>query len=180
VAPWDGADAPYVFRFKDPEGQMNKIASLIMGLLVPVLMTACDDDDDVFGVNNDLVGDFQANDFGFTGTTDASLVRDFDGEGAALTMSLRNDGTFETRFTEQGANPVVRTGTFTAQGNEVSLGNRALMTGSQDNVQQRFIFERRNNNLILRSASDMRFDFNGDDIFSADEAARFDAELVPR
>lgn len=158
---------------------MYRKTTLAMALLVPVMLTACDDDDSVFGTNADLVGDFQASDFGFTGTTNTSLARDFDQEGATFTVSMRNDGSFESRFTEQGVSPVVRTGTFTLQGNELVLGNRTMITGAQDNVEQRFIFQRQGANLTLRSAADMRFDFNGDGIFASDESARFDADLRP-
>lgn len=157
---------------------MKKITTLAVALVMPVLLTACDDDG-VIGTNNDLVGDFQASSFGFTGTTNTDFARDFDQEGATFTMSMRNNGTFESRFTEQGANPVVRTGTFTMQGNEIVFGNRSMITGSQDNVEQRFIFDRQGANLTLRSAADTRFDFNGDGVFGSDETARFDAELRP-
>ena len=174
----DDHRVPRDVRLKDTEGQMKRMKTLAMALLMPVLMTACEDDDGPFETNDDLVGNFQASNFGFTGTANTSLARDFDREGATFTVSLRNNGTFESRFTEQGASPVVRTGTFTTQGNEVVLGNRSLITGAQDNVEQRFIFERQNNNLTLRSAGDTRFDFNRDNTFSSDETARFEADLT--
>lgn len=157
---------------------MRRINAIAMALLVPALLTGCDDDDDLIGVNQDVVGDFQATNFGFTGTADPSLARDFDADGSTFTLSLRNDGTFESSFADAaGAAPMVRTGTFTTTGNQIMLGNQALFPGAQD-MEQRFIFQRTTNGLTLESAIDTRFDFNEDDTFATTETARFEGEFT--
>jgi hypothetical protein len=161
------------------EGYMTRITTIAAALLVPALLTACEEDE-ILGFEDceDLAGNFRTTDFGFRGTTNASLVRDFDREGTAFTLTLRNDDTFESTFTAQGATPLVRTGAFTATPTELRLGNRALFLGAQDNLEQRFSCELVGaNRFRVVSAAPARFDFDEDEGFEEGEEGVFEGEF---
>lgn len=157
---------------------MKRITATATLLLVPALLAGCEDDITGFEDCRDLAGDFRATDFGFRGTRDASLTRDFDREGTRFTLSLRNGRAFESRFERAGVSPLVRTGTFTASGTELGFGNRALFQGAQDNLDQRFTCERLDRNRFrLRSAAPTRFDFDNDGAFEDDEEGIFEGDF---
>jgi hypothetical protein len=159
---------------------MKRITAIATALLVPTLLAGCeDDDDDIFGLEDcaTLTGNFRATNFGVTGTTNTSLVRDFDRAGAQFTLNLRNNGSFESRFGESGRDPLVRTGNFTATGNELRLGNQGLFRGAS-NVDQRFTCERLDaNRFRLRNASAARFDFDEDETFEEGEEGIFEGDF---
>jgi hypothetical protein len=157
---------------------MKRIPTIATMLLVPALLAGCEDDITGFEDCRDLSGNFRATDFGFRGTRNSSLVRDFDREGTRFTLALRNDRTFESRFERSGVSPLVRTGAFTATGTELGLGNRALFLGAQDNLEQRFTCESLGaNRFRLRSAAPTRFDFDDDREFEDEEEGIFEGEF---
>jgi hypothetical protein len=158
---------------------MKRIPAIATMLLLPALLGGCEEDE-ITGFEDceDLAGNFRATNLGFRGTTNTSLVRDFDQEGTTFTLSLRNDDTFESTFTEQGVSPLVRTGAFTASGNALTLGNRALFLGAQDNLEQRFTCEILGaNRFRLRSAAATRFDFDEDEVFEDEEEGIFEGDF---
>jgi hypothetical protein len=156
---------------------MKRITAMAVALLVPALLTGCEENDDLLGNDDELVGDFRATDFGFAGDANPNLVRDFDREGSTFSLRLRNDGTFESTFTERGFDPLVRTGRFTTAGDQLVLGNQGLFNDVQDG-EQRFVFQRMGTNgLRLRSAAATRFDFNRDDNFEAEESSFFEGDF---
>jgi hypothetical protein len=156
---------------------MRRTTTITTLLLVPALLAGCEDDVTGFEDCRDLSGNFRATDFGFRGTRNTSLVRDFEREGTRFTLGLRNDRTFESRFERQGVAPLVRTGAFTAAGTELGFGNQALFTGAED-VEQRFTCERLGaNRFRLRSAAPTRFDFDEDEVFEQEEEGFFEGEF---
>jgi hypothetical protein len=176
-----GQRADQVRRLFFEEDMMKKTTAIASILLVPTLLAGCeDDDDDLLGLEDcaSLEGNFRATeDFGFTGATDESLIRDFDEEGTTFTLALRSNRTFESRFTEPGIAPLVRTGAFTAGANELALGNQALFTGAED-VEQRFVCERLSENRFrLESTEPVGFDFDEDEVIEEDEEGIFEGEF---
>lgn len=157
---------------------MRRMTAMAIALLVPALLAGCDlDDDDLTGVDDDLVGTFEATEFGFAATETADVV-DFDDLGATFTLQLSPDRTFTSTFVEApGAAPLVRTGPFTVTGDEILLGERALFVDVED-APQRFTFTRLGNRLTLDSVEPMLVDFDNDGIFETTETALFEADLT--
>lgn len=158
---------------------MKHIPKMLTLLMMPAVFAACEGDDDLVGVNDcsNLQGNFRATSAAFRGATNTTLNRDFIQEGTAFNVRLNNNRTFETRFAETGATPLVRTGTFQATPTGLTLGNQNLFTGA-DVGEQRFVCTRlANNRFSLRSTNPVRFDFNRNNAFDAGEEGIFEGEF---
>jgi hypothetical protein len=151
-------------------------------LLVPALLTGCEDEDDnLVGLEDctDLAGNFQATgDFGFTGVADPSLTGDFDEAGVTFGFTLNENDTFVSTFADPAfEQDLVRTGAFEATANELTFGNEALFRGAE-NVEQRFTCELTETGFRLESAQAVGFDFDEDQTIEANETATFEGEFT--
>ena len=155
---------------------MRRLSTWAAMLALPALLVGCGDD--IAGVDDceNLAGSFQATDFGFA-NANRSMVRDFDQEGATFGVRLNANGSFESTFTEPGQSPLLRSGSFHATGNQLTLGNQNLFRGA-DIGEQRFTCQRLSENRFrLRSATATRFDFNRNNTFDAGEEGFFEGEF---
>jgi hypothetical protein len=156
---------------------MKRISMLAAVLIVPMLLTGCEEDD-IAGLEDceDLAGNFRATDFGFA-DANRSLIRDFGQEGTTFDVRLNANGTFESAFTERNQAAFTRTGTFQASRNQLLLGNQNLFPEA-DVGEQRFVCQRlADNRFRLRSAAATRFDFNRNNTFDAGEQGFFEGDF---
>ena len=155
---------------------MKRLTSLMaMILIVAVSLIGCDTTDpEAIEGCGDLTGEFEAVNFGFASVDDPDVVEDFDEAGAELALEL-GDGDFVSEFTAPDVDPITRTGTFEVAGDEVVLGDQALLPGTED-VEQRLVCEVNEDGGFTLTGNEIGFDFNDDDIV---EEADFEADFEP-
>lgn len=149
-------------------------------LTAALVLTGCEDDDDVFEPDDNqfatVAGDFDATSFAFTDPSNATVREDFVAGGGDFRLNLGNDGRFFTEFRALATDPPAeRAGTFALEGDRITFNDDPFV--DDDTVNEReFVFTRNGNTLTLTDEG-AQFDFNDDDVM---EDARFRGEFLAR
>ena len=137
-----------------------KLKHLTISALALILMSACTD---ATGIEpDDLAGIWTAQSILFTSVEDATLKVDVADEGATMSLTLGEDGTFSWTFVFPGEQAEIDTGTYTVSGTTITIAE------SGEHEPETFTIVRDGDTLTLTLADE--FDFT--------EGVEVDATLV--